>query len=361
MAKKHSQSNDILLSDVQPEAISWLWPGRIALRKLTLIVGDPGVGKSTMLLDIAARVSRNDALPDGTSSDLTGAASVFLLSAEDGLADTIRPRLETMQADLKLIASRDSRDGLLSLPADLPALAASVKSHQAKLVIIDPIAAYLNGRINTWSDHHVRLVLAGLAELAEKCGPAVLLAGHLNKGFGKSAIYRPNGSIGFTAAARSVFLVAKNPENEDQRILSSVKNNLAPAPSSLTFEIGSGSNGAGQIVWGGESELSADELVIVAPTAGGREIDVACQFLLQELADGQAHVAAPLEQKALSRGISQRTLTRARGRLKIIARPLTFQGPWTWTLPAGAVLEHARKPIHGQNVQTVPKKTNGRL
>lgn len=252
-----------LLNTVKPEQVSWLWPSRIPLGKLTLIDGDPGTGKSAMTTDIAARVSMGSTFPDGSSCEPSG---VVLLSAEDGLADTIRPRLEAAGADLScILALATIPDGdserLLSIPDDLGIIKRGIERVGAKLVVVDPLMAFLSGDVNSHRDQDVRRALASLAKLAEETGVAVVVVRHLNKGIGGNSLYRGGGSIGIIGQARSALLVAKHPEDDQKRVLASLKNNLSTAAPSLVFVLNEATNGAVHVGWKGETFLDADALL----------------------------------------------------------------------------------------------------
>ncbi|MDP6582331.1 MAG: AAA family ATPase, partial [Vicinamibacterales bacterium] len=218
----------VLLSDVTPERVEWLWLGRIPSGKVTLIDGDPGLGKSALTTDLAARVSTGRPMPDGEPCEAGG---VVILTAEDALADTVRPRLDAAGANsTRIIAVPTVGTGedehMPSVPGDLGAIEVAIQRVDARLVIIDPLMAYLGGEVNSHRDQDVRRALAPIAQLAERTGVAVLIIRHLNKDQGGKAIYRGGGSIGISGAARSVLLVAEDPDDLDRRILVPVKANL---------------------------------------------------------------------------------------------------------------------------------------
>src|SRR2546423_10139990 len=195
------------LSTVQPEAVRWFWPGRIAYGKLTLLIGDPGLGKSQLALDVAARLTRGQPLPTG---EATAPGAVIVLSAEDGAADTVRPRFDACGGDPARFALEVSPDDDDATPPDLVRdladLRAEIQRTHASLVIVDPLTAYLPADVNAWRDTDVRRVLRRLAKLAEKTGGAVVAVMHLNKQAEAPALYRVGGSIAFTAGARVVLL-----------------------------------------------------------------------------------------------------------------------------------------------------------
>jgi hypothetical protein len=256
-----------LLSEIVPERVDWLWPGRIPKGKLTICEGDPGEGKSAMTTDFAARVSVGSAWPDGTECEAGG---VVLCSAEDGEADTIRPRLDAAGGDpSKVLTLATVPDGtserLLSIPEDLGIIGQGISRVGATLVVIDPLSAFLSGNVNSHRDQDVRRALAPLAKLAEETGAAVFVVRHLNQSKGGNPIYRGQGSIGIVGAARSALLVAKHPEDERRRVLASLKSNLAKPMPSLAFTLLESDNGAVRVEWKGETPHTAAAL-LAAPT-----------------------------------------------------------------------------------------------
>jgi hypothetical protein len=332
----------ISLESVTPERVSWLWEGFIPLGKLTVIDGDPGLGKSTLSCDLAARVSTGRLMPDGTPGILGG---VVLLSAEDGLSDTICPRLMAAGADLSRIVflrgmRTDHGERLPEIPCDLAALEQAIRESGALLVVVDPVMAFLGGDVNAHRDQDVRRALAPLARLAERTGAAIVVLRHLNKTAGTAAIYRGGGSIAIAGAARSVLLVANDPEDEDRRVLASIKANLATEPNSLSFRVVGAENGAAVIEWLGQSEHSASTL-IAAPADGPERASAkeARQFLSGFLQDGPRTSKETLA-AARAAGISPKQLERARQTLGVRPRRRGFQGAFEYTLPAQSSQSH---------------------
>jgi hypothetical protein len=330
------------LSDVAPEAVEWLWRDRLPRGKLSLLDGDPGLGKSTLLFDLAARVSRGEALP---GDDATRApAGVVILSAEDGLADTIRPRLDAAGADLSRIVALtgiaegpDRAERLPQFPGDIQALEATLREVGAALVLIDPLMAYLGGDVDSHKDQDVRRALGALARVAESTRAAVVIVRHLNKARGGSALYRGSGSIGIVGAARSALLVARDPDAKDAeelRVLAPIKSNLGPPAPSLRFRVVGAPNGAARIEWHGASPHRADDLVAEPTSAEERDaVSEATDTLREILKDGPVR-SDEVKRQAKSAGVAERTLWRAKGRLRVVATPTGRYA--LWSLPARA-------------------------
>jgi hypothetical protein len=230
------------LSDVAPEKVEWLWPGRVAIGKLTMIAGEPGLGKSQLSIAIAAAVTTGAAWPD--RSGCAPAGDVIILSAEDGVADTIRPRFDAAGGDaskvtvIRSTASGDGRRRSFDLGADLILLEDQIKRRpEARLVTIDPASSYM-GRVDSHKNADVRSVLEPLAEMAERLRVAIVAITHFSKGDGK-AINRFVGSIAYVAAARTAFAVVADPDDPAKlrRLFLHVKNNIAAPPAGLAFRV----------------------------------------------------------------------------------------------------------------------------
>ena len=327
-----SQVNIRSLASVTPTPVEWLWPGYLAAGKLQILDGDPSLGKSTLTCDLAARISTGQSFPDGAPG-VTG--DVLILNAEDGAADTIVPRIVVHGGDTNRIHCLDIQvEGgrrPLVFPDDLPALREAVEQTGARLVVIDPLMAHLATKVNSWNDQHVRTALAPLAQLAEDTGATILLVRHPNKRSGVSALYRGGGSVGIIGAARLGFLIGPHPDDNERRVLAPTKNNLGALAQSLEFQIQTGPNGAGQIMWLGQSQLTADDLVQPLQVDVSR-VDEAVDFLQEQLSAG------PVESKRLTgeakrRGLAERTLNRARRQLGVTVR--RDASGWISALPAG--------------------------
>lgn len=335
----------VRVADVQPERVRWLWPHRIALGKLALIAGDPGLGKSLITLDAAARVSRGTPWPDAQHTP-NPAGGVVLLSAEDDVADTIRPRLDAAGADvtrivvLEAVKHRDPETGAeLSAPfclaSDLPSLELAVERvRDCRVVVIDPITAYL-GRIDSHKNADLRAALAPLSELAGRHHVAVVAVTHLRKSEGP-AVYRAMGSLAFTAAARAVWAVTKDRDDPRRRLVLPIKNNLAGDVLGLAYTIErSGDAGAPVIAWAAEPVymLVDDALAFDRGDADGRtDREQAADWLRDALADGPMRSTDVIAQ-AKENGIAEKTLRRAFRDMGGKPHKASFDGGWYWRLP----------------------------
>ena len=318
----------IRLSDVRPEPVEWLWPGYFPRGKVIVLDGDPGVGKSAMTLDIAARLTTGRLMPDGSKAPRCGAV---VINAEDGLADTIVPRLAAMGADRTRIVTPLVESTCPRIPHDLGIVKEAARSVGAGLIIVDPLMAMLPRSINSWSDQHVRTALVPLKGLAEELDATVVLVRHLTKGRDRTVLERGGGSIGITGAARMAFVVGHHPEHDEMSVLAPVKTNLAARPPALMFRLES-ADGAVRVAWAGPTTLSADDLFQSLPRDSA--LEDAIGFLEEALAAGEA-ASADLEARAEAAGISRRTLRRAKEKRGVTARRDGFGAGsrWVVTLP----------------------------
>ncbi|KAB2925082.1 MAG: AAA family ATPase [Candidatus Contendobacter sp.] len=344
----------IELADVIPEPVRWLWPGRFALGKLSLVAGYPGLGKSQFTASLAAVVTTGGTWP--VTGEAAGApGDVLFLSAEDDPADTIRPRLEAAGADLRRCRIMGSVRGAQASPArqkrrcfnlldDLPNLERALKRQPARLVVIDPLSAYMGDsrRVDTHKTSDVRSVLAPLVELASANRAAVVGIFHLNKREGSSAMDRINGSGAFVAAARAVWLIAKDKEEKAARVFVQVKNNLAADQDGLKFEIrpcdvrtADGDIPTSCLSWRPERvNIDADEALVGGGWNERRNVvEDAGQFLERFLSTGR-HPATDILNAASAAGLSEKSVYRAKKNLRITAtKGKGNRQGWVWSLP----------------------------
>lgn len=334
----------INMEDVEPEPVEWLWPGRIAIGKLHLIVGDAGLGKSTVTCDLAARISAGREWPDDTGRAPTG--TVLILSAEDDPRDTIRPRMDAAQANMKRVRLLEgkritvegkSKEHVVTLE-DVDTIERAVRGlPDLKLLIVDPVAAYL-GRADSHKESEVRGLLARLDKLARDLRFAVLLVSHLNKASALKALYRVSGSQGFTNAVRLSWLVAADTADPDRRLMVRLKGNVAADPGGLAFVVRQSEGDLMAHVEWIKGRQDVDVEALMAPpqrdSEGGSLAD-AIDFLQCELADG-AVKAEVVYADAESAGHKRRTIDRAKRKLRVVCKPrkeADSSRHWWWWLP----------------------------
>jgi archaellum biogenesis ATPase FlaH len=257
------------LSEVETHQIEWLWQGRIPLGKITILDGDPGMGKSLIAMNIAACVSTGQPMPDGTPGIQGG---VILIAPEDSAADTIKPRLEAAGSDPKQVLLLNTiecfdvkRMGIyeypFSLSRDLQDLEKTIKRRKAKLVVLDPLMAVLGHDASASSDQDVREVLIPLAQLAERTECAILIIRHLNKGNSSNPLYRGSGSIGIIGTARMGLIVVRDPDDDQRCILATTKNNLSKHASNLLYQIVENEQSIPYVQWLGKAYHSVSNLL----------------------------------------------------------------------------------------------------
>jgi hypothetical protein len=329
-------------SQVKPRPVQWLWPDRIPLGALTVLAGEPGLGKSLLTTLLAAQLSRGELTREP-------GASLFL-TAEDSLDYTVVPRLTAADADLEQIAfpptGSDGIDQSLRLSDNLDWLDELVSDSAAKLVVFDPLVAFLPGKVNSWNDQSVRGALAPLANFAAKVEAAVLAVVHLNKSNGADPFRRVGGSIAFGAAARSMLLLSRDPDDPAGvsgagRVLAQAKSNVGKLATSLAYRIEErtletdSSSGdlitSPYLVQAGSSRFTAVELLALNEPEARSKLTDAVALLQSELADGPKAVVE-LRQAARELDISVSTLERAKQQLNVDSVKLDLNR-WGWKLP----------------------------
>lgn len=328
------------MSTIMPERVRFFWPGRLAAGKLTVIDGDPGLGKSTLTLDIAAKFTTGDPLYGGDKMLPRGA---MILSAEDGEADTIVPRLAAAGANLNKVYVFKVKDHQGNeyqpvIPDDLEKLEMQIEATNTGIIVIDPFMAFLNGDKNANRDQDVRGALAPLASMAERKGCAVIILRHLNKSLGSSPLYRGGGSIGIIGAARFGFLIAKDPEDPtgQRRILAPQKINIGPEPPALAYCLESvpGTDVA-RIKWLGEADISTTHLLDTIQSDAERSARGEARSWLSDLLKEGPMAVRDIQAEAKKDGMSWRTLERVKVDLGVVARRDGFGrgGKFVWAFP----------------------------
>jgi len=320
MEEKKTELKMIRMSDVQSQEIEWLWYPFIPYGKLTIVQGDPGDGKTTLILNIAAKLSKGEGLEDGM--EVTEPIKVIYQTAEDGLADTVKPRLENAGAECENILVIDENDKLLSMVDER--LEEALEKTHAKMLILDPIQAYLGSGMDMNRANEARDMTKRLGALAEKYKCAIVLIGHMNKAAGNKAAYRGMGSIDFFAVARSVLLVGRVEGEPNLRAVVQIKNNLAEFGHPKAFSLSE--NG---FSWLGDYEITADEVLGgIAPKANKSE---QAKQLLRDLAEtNNAMQSNEIFDLAEEQNISKRTLENAKRELGIRAKKIN--NTWYWEL-----------------------------
>src|SRR5262245_15192843 len=299
-------------------------PPIIPFGMVTIMEGDPGVGKSYLAMHIAAQVSIGGSLP-GVERLKRG--QVLYCSAEDDPAYTIRPRIDVMGGDPERIRFQARYS-----PFDdegLSLLRREVRSFHPDLIVIDPLYAYVPSGTDMYKPNEIRALLADIGEIAASVGAAVLVIRHLTKAKREKAIYQGVGSIDVIAAARSAVLVAVHPEDDRLKVIAHVKYNLSPRGDSWLYELATNRSGALPVLaWRGKSNLTADDLLNPSHD-GPSALEVATEFLREELKKG-SKLATEMYAKANSRGIAKRNLDRARKQIKV--RAIKTAKDWRWEL-----------------------------
>ncbi len=298
----------ICMNDVEQTEVDWLWYPYIPFGKLTIIQGNPGEGKTFFAMQLAAACTNRKYLPEMEPFE---PFNMIFQTAEDGLGDTVKPRLLSAEADLKRVLVIDDKDQPLTL-AD-GRIEAAIRENHARLVIIDPLQAFLGANVDMNRANEVRPIFRKLADIAQDTGCAIVMIGHLNKASGTQSTYRGLGSIDITAVVRSLLFIGKVKNDPTTRVIVHEKSSLAPPGQSLAFSLGDEKG----FRWIGAYDISAEDLL-----AGGEgsktelKQEQAVKLLYEMLADGKEVSVAEVNREAVERGISERTVRLARNTLK---------------------------------------------
>ena len=320
----------INMEQVEIEKIGWLLYPFIPFGKVTIVQGDPGEGKTTMVLQIIAKLTKGEAvLPSGSDEpaleektmDLEP-VNVIYQTAEDGLGDTIKPRLLSAGADCSRVMVIDDNDQALTMMD--ARLEEAIIQTKARLVVLDPIQGFLGADVDMHRANEIRPLMKRVALLAEKYHCAIILIGHMNKNSNGKSSYRGLGSIDFQAAARSVLIVGRIKDEPEIRVVCHVKSSLAPEGKSIAFRLDKDTG----FEWIGEYDISADDLL--SGDNRGQKIHVAKEFLQEVLASGSV-AQTKVAEEAESRGIKKKTLWNAKKELEIDSVKIGNQ--WFWMLP----------------------------
>lgn len=331
MANKRAEVSLKLINmeTVEVEQVEWLLYPFIPYGKVTIIQGDPGEGKTTMVLQIIAKLTKGEkVLPDspGDESKLSEhgaeAVNVIYQTAEDGLGDTIKPRLIEAGADCSRVLVIDDGEQPLTMMDNR--LEEAIVQTKARLIVLDPIQGFLGSEVDMHRANEIRPLMKQVSVLAEKYHCAIILIGHMNKNSTGKSSYRGLGSIDFQAAARSVLVVGRIKNEPEVRVVCHVKSSLAPEGKSIAFRLDK-DNG---FDWIGEYDIGADDLL--NGSSRGQKIKEAKEFLLEILAEGTVEQNMVI-QEAEKRGIKGKTLWNAKKALGV--QSIKPGGHWSWELP----------------------------
>src|SRR5215213_1767230 len=332
---EHPNEDDLpvgtLLSEVEEEKIDWLWERRIPYRKLTMLDGDPAHGKSVIVAELAARVTTGRGMPLHTGK--VEAGGVLLLAAEDGVADTILPRIVAAGGDPSRVLVL-GHDTPLWIPEDMHTVERGAERIGAKLIAVDPIMPFLGAGINSNTDKEVRTALSPLKHLAEWIGAAVLIVRHLNKQQGGSAMYRGAGSIAFSGAARQGLMVDDHPREEGMKVLVGYKSNLSLPPDTMKYKVVSAPSNpdvAAVEFHGIDTEVSSGDIARSKPSTEERSAMAEAIDFLREILAGGPVATKKVEKEAEDAGHSWATVKRAKDALKVKTEKAGTA--WMWRLP----------------------------
>ena len=319
--QKKSEVKIISMDTVQREEIKWLWYPYIPFGKITIVQGDPGEGKTTFALKLAAELSVGKCFGDSENEKPREPIQIIYQTAEDGLADTIKPRLEDAGADCSKILVIDESEKSLSMHDDR--IEQALEQTHAKLLILDPLQAFLGDKVDINRANETREITKKLGVLAERTGCTVILIGHMNKGSGVKAAYRGVGSIDFFAIARSVLLVGRVPDNPNIRAIAQIKNNLGPEGDTVAFQLGEKG-----FEWIGSYDISVDELL--SGICSGDKRSRAESLIKSLLESNDSYPANEVFARGKTLGISKRTLENAKQELGV--KSLRVGTAWHWIM-----------------------------
>ena len=312
--------NLIKMSDIAVQEVRWIWRPYIPCGKVTIIQGDPGEGKTTFVLAMIALLTKGEPLPEEEIA--TEPINVIYQTAEDGLADTIKPRLLAAGADCERVLVID--ESVVELTLSDERLEQAIIKTGARLVVLDPLQAYLGGEVDMHRANEIRPIFKRLGTLAEETDCAIVLIGHMNKMQGAKSSYRGLGSIDFRAAARSVLVVGRLRDEPTIRIVAHDKSSLAPEGSSIAFEL----NPDTGFVWKGYCDTSVDELLSGSGIFKSKTAQMECE-LKSFLAEPMP--AEDVQKRAKELSISARTLMIAKKNLGVVSEKIGDR--WVWRLP----------------------------
>ena len=327
----------VRMSDIKPRKLIWIWKPYIPLGKLTILRGDPGCGKTSFALQLAALYSRLDVLPGQTEDDIgkdtTVGGNVLFITAEDDLDDSVHPRLIAANANMDQIFSVEEGDKEGPFTFADPIFEELIEMAKPRLVIVDPIQAFIGAGVDGHRANEIRPIMAHLRKLARKHLCAIVLIEHLNKNTGGKPLYRGLGSIDTTAAVRSIMMLGSDENNPTEKGAVHIKSNVGQLGPVVGFSITDDG-----FKWNPDSTITKEAIFGMARNGdvnGQSNIDKACEFLTEVLKE-DARTAKDLQVMAETYGISQSSLRRAREKLGIKSVRGTGNGNdivYYWHLP----------------------------
>lgn len=318
----------IRASEIEPKEVSWLWYPFIPYGKVTLLQGDPGDGKSTFMLNIAALLTRGENLPFAEPESPPEPMNIIYQTTEDDAEDTVVPRFMKANGDRDRLLFINEKDKPIFFDDDR--IEAAIRGTGAKMLILDPLSSYI-GDCQINAANEVRPRFNHLIRVAKETGCAIVIINHLNKMFGIKAIYRTPGSIDIVGAVRSALLIGRDKEEENVRILVQQKANLAPTGAAIRFSIGEEG-----VTFLEETELTADDLLAGYSQSSGRpdvKTQEAIRIIRELLMEQNDQEAVLIEAKLRESGISKSTAKRAKRMLGVESLKPHFS--WLWHLPEG--------------------------
>lgn len=321
--EQEEKPKTIRMSEVVAEKVDWLWYPYLPLGKVSLLEGDPGLGKSWLTMALASHISQGKKLL-GSEDRIKG--KVLLMSAEDGLGDTIRPRLDVLEGDCKNIYAYTTpvfldEDGFAEVKEQIEKI-------KPILVIIDPIVAYMGAKVDLFRANETREIMSGLGQIAEKYKCAIIAVRHLTKGGKDKSIYRGVGSIDITAAARSALMVGPHPEDANHRCICHIKSNLAPKGATIEYSLDA--HRKNPFRFEGFNDLSVEEVMKANPDGMSKDTNEEAEKYLAETLKKKSQTEDILYRDAEAVGISRKQLRQAAESLDV--RKIKSKGNVRWVL-----------------------------